>query len=162
MTQPVDTTSVSPLNLGPGTNAPPVDSAQETGGFEGTTIDDVTTDNVRVSQTAIRHLTVKSGTFEQSATMHMQAEEVALHNSPAGILSTDRADVFDSAVGILRGPMTVREGKAQVLLHIGPANCTVRPIMSGRSAIAVGASFGAAFAILGSLLRRIMTDGTRA
>jgi hypothetical protein len=161
MSEPVETAPGPPLDVRSGANASSVDSTLEMGGFKETAIDDLTTDNARVSQTAIRFLTVKSGTFEQSAALRLHAEEVALHNSSAGILSTDRADVFDSAVGILRGPMTVREGKAQVLLHIGPADCTVRPIMSGRTAIAVGAGLGAAFAVLGTLLRRILTDGTR-
>jgi hypothetical protein len=124
--------------------------------IEQSNVGTVTGEQVRINQTAIKTLTMKSGTMTQSAAAKLAAEEVALHESSAGSVTANRVDVFDSTIGVLRGPMTVRGGASRVFLHIGEADCTVHPVITGRGALAAGLGFGASFAIIGGLVRRIL------
>lgn len=118
----------------------------------------VTGDTIRVTQSAVRSIDAATVIMTQSSAAHIQAEEIALHGSSAASIGSTRSDIYDSAVGLLHGPMTVREGTARVLLHIGPADCSVRPVLTARSALAAGAGLGLGLALSGRLLRHFVSD----
>ena len=51
--------------------------------------------------------------------------------------------------------MTVNEGTARVMVHIGPADGTIKPVLNGQAALGLGAGFGISIVVLSRLLRRL-------
>jgi hypothetical protein len=115
-------------------------------------------ESVWVTQSAVRRLNMNGGTFTQSAAAHMTSDDIALHQSSVGMLKGGQIDLYDSSVGLARGPVTVKDGKAVVFLHIGQSDCGVKPVLDAKSAVAVGAGIGFGFALLGSVVRRLFRD----
>jgi hypothetical protein len=112
--------------------------------------------DVVIDQSAIKDVTTQSATVSQSASLLLKGSDVAFHESVVGYASADRVDLIDSTVGILKGPVSVSEGSSRVLVHIGPADGAIKPVLDAQSAVALGAGFGATLVILSRLLRRLL------
>lgn len=110
---------------------------------------------VRINQSAVRKLDMQSGTVTQSAAATLSSTDLAMHESAAGYVNAGRVDLFDSTVGILHGPLTVSEGTARVLVHIGPTNSAIRPVLDRDSALRFGAAMGLSLVVFSRLFRRI-------
>lgn len=123
--------------------------------LEQSTARSISADHVDVNKSAVKGITTQTATMTQAASLTLNAADIAVHESSIGVLSSDRIDLFDSVVGIARGPLTVNEGSARVLVHIGPADATVKPVLDGQTAMRLGAGFGISIVVLSRLLRRL-------
>ena len=123
--------------------------------FQQTSVGDLEAETVWASQTAIRNLTMQRGELNQSAAAWVTAEDIALHESSVASLKADTIDLYDSSVALARGPLTVREGKATVFVHIGSSDCAVKPVLDTKSAAAAGAGIGLGLVLFGRLLGRM-------
>ena len=123
--------------------------------IEQSTAKSVTADHVEVNKSAVKGITAQTATMTQAASLTLRADDIALHESSVGVLTSDRIDLFDSVVGVARGPLTVNEGTSRVLVHIGPADATIKPVLDGQAALGLGAGFGISIVVLSRLLRRL-------
>lgn len=116
----------------------------------------VTAGDVVIDQSAIKDVSAQSATVTQSAAFRFTGGDVAFHESFVGSASAQRVDLFDSTVGFVKGPVSINEGSTRILVHLGPASGSLRPVLDAQSAVALGAGFGAALVILSRLLRRLL------
>jgi hypothetical protein len=123
--------------------------------LEQSTAKSITADHVDLNKSAVRGITAQTATMTQAASLTLTSADIAVHESSIGVLTSDRIDLFDSVVGVARGPLTVNEGTTRVLVHIGPADAAVKPVLNGQSALGLGAGFGISIVFLSRLLRRL-------
>jgi hypothetical protein len=116
----------------------------------------VSADDVVIDQSAIKDVTARSATVTQSASAIFKGDDVAFHESVVGFASARRLDLIDSSVGLVAGPVSVSEGQSRILVHIGPADGSIKSVLNAQSAVALGAGFGATLVILSRLLRRLL------
>ena len=116
----------------------------------------ITADEVSIDQSAVKQINTTSATVSQSASLLFKGDDVAFHESVLGIASAQRLDLIDSTVGIVNGPVSVNQGSARILIHVGPVEGSIKPVLNAQSAVALGAGFGATLAILSRLLRRLL------
>ena len=123
--------------------------------LEQSTAKSITADHVSLNQSAVKGITTQTATMTQAAAFNLKSTDIALHESTAAIVSGDRIDIFDSVVGVARGPLTVQEGSARVLVQIGSADPAVKPVLNAQSAVGLGVGFGTTIVLLSRLLRRL-------
>jgi hypothetical protein len=124
--------------------------------LEQSTAKSITSDHVSLNKSAVKGITTQSATMTQSAAFSLKSEDIAIHESSAGLISGERVDVFDSVIGVVNGPINVTEGSARVLVQIGPADPSVKPVLNAQAALGLGAGFGATIILLSRLLRRLL------
>jgi hypothetical protein len=116
----------------------------------------VSADHVAVNQSGVKSITASSATMTQSATLIFKGDDVAMHEGVVGVARAGRIDLIDSTAGVVAGPVTIGEGSARILVHLGPANSEVKPVLDARSAMALGAGFASTLVILSRMLRRLL------
>jgi hypothetical protein len=116
----------------------------------------INADNVSINRSAIKSVSAQTATLTQSAALRFNGSDTAFHDSALGFVSAERVDVYDSTIGVLYGPVTISEGSPRVLLHLGPTDSSVRPVLNAQSALGLGAGVGASLVILSRLLRRLL------
>ena len=124
--------------------------------LEQSTAKSITADHATLRQSAVRNITAETATMTQSAAFRLKSGDLAIHESPLGFVSSDRVDIFDSVIGVVNGPINVSEGTARVLVQIGPADPSVKPVLNAQAALSLGAGFGATIVVLSRLLRRLL------
>ena len=124
--------------------------------LEQSTARTISAEHISINQSAIRDISADTATMTQSASFVLKSSDIALHESAAGLVSGNQVDLFDTAVGLVRGPVTIGEGSARILIQIGPANPHLKPVLDAKSALGLGAGFGASLVLLSRLLRRLL------
>jgi hypothetical protein len=116
----------------------------------------VSADHVSINQSGVKTVTASNATMTQSAALVFNGDDVAIHEGAIGIARAGRVDLFDSSVGLVTGPVTIGEGSARILVHLGSADGAIKPVLDTRSALALGAGFASTLVILSRLLRRLL------
>jgi hypothetical protein len=124
--------------------------------IEQSTAGTVSGERVTVSQSALRRLDAGSAQLSQSAALILKSEDTALSESAAGIITGGQTTLVNSTVGVAQGPLTVANGTARVLVHIGPADDSIKPVLDGQGALRLGAGFGLSLVVFSRLLRRLL------
>jgi hypothetical protein len=124
--------------------------------IEQSTAGTVSGERVTVSQSALKRLDAGSAQLSQSAALVVKSADTALAESAAGVVSGGQITVVNSTVGVAQGPLTVANGTARILVQIGAAEGSVKPVLDGQSALRLGAGFGLSLVVFSRLLRRLL------
>ena len=116
----------------------------------------VSGEQVTVTQSAVKRVDAGSAQLSQSAALVLKSTDTALSESAAGIISGGQTTVVNSTVGFTKGPLTVANGTARVLVHIGETDSSVKPTLDGQGALRFGASLGLSLVVFSRLLRRVL------
>jgi hypothetical protein len=86
--------------------------------------------------------------IEQSSARTVTADDVVIDQSAIKEVTAQSATITQSASLLFRGGDVA-------LVHIGPTEGPIKPVLDAQSAVALGAGFGATLIILSRLLRRL-------
>lgn len=112
---------------------------------------DVRADHVELTQGGANNIDAQTVSIEQGGAGSVRAREVTINQSGIGVARTQRLEIRDSgAFAVVADEATVSDGANVFMLLARNTAGTVRPVVDWRAA----AAFGAAFAVVSSLLRR--------
>lgn len=116
----------------------------------------VSGERVTVAQSALKRLDAGSAQLSQSAALILKSADTALAESAAGVVTSDQITLVNSTVGIAQGPLTVANGTARILVHVGNAEGSVKPMLDGQGALRFGAGLGLSLVVFSRLLKRLL------
>ena len=119
----------------------------------------ITAERVTMDHSGAKSLDARSAQLTNSGVVFLKSERAVIQNGSAVIVSAGEARfVKSSALAVFAGNVSA-EGDLKTLLHVGPSEGCVRPVLDGKGAVGLGAAFGLVVLVLGRLIRRL--DGGR-
>ncbi len=118
----------------------------------------ITAERVTMDHSGAKSLEARSAQLTNSGVVLLKSERAVMQNGSAVFVSAGEARlVKSSALAVFAGNLTT-EGDLKTLLHVGPSEGCVRPVLDGKGAVGFGAAFGLVVLVLGRLIKRL-ADG---
>lgn len=112
----------------------------------------ISAERVTMTQSGAKHMDARSAQLDRSGVVSLQAERAVMHDGSAvGIAADEVRLVKSAAFAVIAGEAHLESG-ARAFLVVGPTTGEGRPLIDGRGA----AAFGAAFAVVVLVLRRLV------
>jgi hypothetical protein len=115
----------------------------------------IAADRATVEQSAVQRLEAGSAQLEESAVAVAKSEDLAVHEGAVGALLAQEARVTESTIGLLRARHFTGGDGTRVLVQIGGAEGSSAPLLTGKTAMRLGASFALSVVVFGQLARRL-------
>jgi hypothetical protein len=115
----------------------------------------VSAERVVMTNSGARTIDASSAQVDRSGVLAVQSDKAVFYNSTAVAVVAEEVRLVRGMVLALKADQTSVEGEVKVGVYAGPATAGVRPLVDASGAAAFGVAFGAAVALIGSLLRRI-------
>lgn len=129
------------------------DVAATTVTLERSGADQITAERVIMNRSGAKQLDARSAQLDRSGVMALKGEHVVLHDGSAITITAGEARLVKSrALFVTAGSATIEGG--QVLVHVGPRDGNVRPVVDAAGAASFGAALGLVLVLLGALVRR--------
>ena len=115
---------------------------------------DMRAEQVEISQTSASNVDAEIVSISQGAAGQVRAREVTLSQGAIGLARADRVQLGEgsSAFALMANEAKVDAGATIMLLVSGETSGDVRPLLDLPTALAIGAGFGLAIALLRRLL----------
>ena len=100
---------------------------------------------------------VEAGSLQMvnSAAASARTDDLAVHDSAVAALSTNEARVENSVILAMRAKHVTGEGRNAILLNVGPAGDNATTLLSGQSALRLGAGLALTLLVFGRVFRLI-------
>jgi lipopolysaccharide export system protein LptA len=115
----------------------------------------VSADRVVMTNSGARTIDAKSAQIDRSGVLAVQSDKAVFYNSTAVAVAAEEVRLVRGMVLAMKADQVTIEGEARVAIYAGPASASVKPLVDAGGALAFGAAFGAALALVGAMLRRV-------
>ncbi|HEU4792077.1 MAG TPA: hypothetical protein VFS96_00295 [Nitrolancea sp.] len=116
----------------------------------------INAERVKLEQSGARTIDARSIRMDQSGTLTMKGERVVLENGTAGLISAGSVRMVRSQTILITAQKAQMED-SRALILIGKAEGNVQATFTLPTAAAFGAALGVAFAIIGVILRYVLS-----
>jgi hypothetical protein len=132
------------------------DVAAETVAMERAGAEHVTANRVVMTNSGARTVDARSAQVDRSGILAVHSEKAVFSNSSVIAAATEQARFVRSRVLLMKTDDATLDGETKVGVYLGPWADNLRPLIDARGAAAFGAGLGAALALLGAVLGRIV------
>jgi hypothetical protein len=115
----------------------------------------ITAQRVTMDRSGAKSLETRSAQLTDSGVAILKSEQAVLQGSTAAIVTAgDVRMVKSRALAVVAGKLTA-EGEVKTLIHVGPSEGGVRPVLDIPGALGFGAALGVVVLLAGRLLKAL-------